>query len=213
MSIQQVSNNRPSGSSALSCDAGIPIVGRTSSTGTYEILKVNADGTLAGATVSPSTVVPYSVAPTAYPLAPVAAKAAGIILYYDSVTTSALTDGLYKITPFYMLDTLTAAPSVSIVLVRAGSTLDAYCNTRSVGADGFTPNPTDFASGYACFWDNNPLQTLSSTNMKSTAMLTTQTKEVYLKAASYKLLVFVHTAVTPQSSTSYVGFSQFTKIS
>ena len=211
MSIQQVSNNRPSGSTALSCDAGIPIVGRTSSTGTYQILKVNADGSLAIGGAA-SALVPYSLTPTAYPLAPVAAKGVGIIVYYDQVTSAALTAGLYTINPTYQVDTLTVGGAVNFMLIKAGTPLDAYTSTRNVGVDGFTPAATDFQSGCGLFWHNNPLQIISSTNIQGTSNLNTTAKNVYLEAGIYKLLVYVHTAFTNASSTSYIGFTEFTQI-
>lgn len=214
MSIQQVSNNRPSGSNAKSCDAGIPIVGRTSPTGTYEILKVNPDGSLAGAAITPVTSagVPYSLAPTAYPLAPPALKAAGVIVYYDQFTSTALNAGLYRINPFYLVDTITAAPAVNIILVKKGSPLDAYCISRNVGIDGFTPAVTDFVGGYGVFWHNLLLETISTANLKGTANLNATEKIVQLEAGNYALLIYVHTAFTNATPTSYLGFTEFVQL-
>lgn len=212
--ITQVSNNKPSGQSSKACDAGIPIVGRTSPNGTYEIIKVNADGSLAGAAISPITNagIPYSLTPSAYPLAPPALKAAGVIVYYNQVTTTALTAGLYRINPFYMVDTLTATPAVNFILVKKGSTLDAYCSSRVVGSDGFTPAVTDFVTGYGALFHNCPLETISTANMKGTANLNATEKVIQLEAGDYALLVYVHTAFTNATPTSYVGFTEFAKI-
>lgn len=211
MSIQQVSNNRPSGSTAKACDAGIPIVGRTSSTGVYEILKVNADGSLSTGG-QPITTVPYATTPTAYALAPVGAKGVGVIVYYDTISVTALTAGLYAINPFYLVDTLTANGNVNFILIKRGSTLDAYTSGRNVGVDAFQPVISDFTTGYSCFWHSNPLQILSSVGAQSTGMLNATRKEVYLEAGVYALCIEVETTFTTASPTTYIGFSEFTKI-
>lgn len=211
MSIQQVSNNRPSGSTAKSCDAGIPIAGRTSSTGVYEILKLNADGGLSIGG-SPSTVVPYTVQPTAYPLAPVGAFGVGVMTYYDTINTSTLDAGLYTINPSYIVESGTTTGAVNIALIKKGSLMDTYALTRTIGTDGFSPLITDFATGFVALWHNLPLETISST-IKATANLNATAKTVYLTSGNYALLVFVHTTFTTTASTTYVGFTEFTQIS
>ncbi len=89
--MMQNSNLRPDGSTAIQCDAGTPIMGRTSTTGTYQILKVNADGSIAGL---PSPIadasVYYSLTPNITP-SPIGAMAGGTaILYADIINMTAM---------------------------------------------------------------------------------------------------------------------------
>ena len=209
--IAQVSNNRASGSTAKSCDAGVPVVGRTSSTGTYQILKVAADGSLATGG-APSSNVPYIGVPLPYALNPVALKGVGTIVYYSQFTTSSLDAGLYTINPIYLIDTLTAGGSVNFAIIKIGTAMDAYCSSRLVGTDAFAPSTTDFLSGYNLWFHNCPLEVISSVGMQGTASLNAQQKNVYLPAGGYSLLVWVHTAFTNNSPTGYVGFTEFTQI-
>jgi len=211
MSIQQVSNNRPSGSTAKSCDAGIPIAGRTSSTGVYEILKLNADGSLSTGG-SPSTVVPYTLQPTAFPLNPVGAFGVGVITHYAQITTSSINAGMYTINPSYIVETLTVGGAVNIALIKQGSTIDAYTGTRNVGTDDFNPAAIDLTTGFVALWHNLPLERLS-TNFAATANLNATAKSMYLSSGTYALLVFVYTTFTTTAPTTYVGFTEFSQIS
>jgi hypothetical protein len=210
MSINQVSNNRPSGSTAKACDAGIPIVGRTSSTGVYEILKVNADGSLPlaanGTFVSG---VPTSDSPTAGANPTTGVKAVDLVLAYNLVTPTPLTAGLYKINPFFICSA-TVLGAVDIMLIKQGSPLDAYTSTRAPFADGFAPSIGDFADGFAVFF--NSVTNVNMGGNNALAYNRSNETTVYLEAGSYYLLVKVHTAITMTAGAIYSGFYNFTQL-
>jgi hypothetical protein len=210
MSINQVSNNRPSGSTAKACDAGIPIVGRTSSTGVYEILKVNADGSLPlAANGTFITGVPTSDTPNSGGNPTTGIKAVDLVLAYDLVTPIPLTAGLYKINPFFICSA-TVLGAVDIMLIKDGSPLDAYTTGRAPFIDGFSPTITDFADGFAVFFNNVANVNMGGNNALSYNRSNETT--VYLEAGSYKLLVKVHTAITMTAGAIYSGFYNFSKL-
>jgi hypothetical protein len=210
MSINQVSNNRPSGSTAKACDAGIPIVGRTSSTGVYEILKVNADGSLPlAANGTFVTGVPTSDSPTAGANPVTGVKAVDLVLAYNLVTPTPLTAGLYKINPFFICSA-TVLGAVDIMLIKSGSPLDAYTSGRAPFADGFAPTINDFADGFAVFFNANTNINMGGNN--ALAYNRSNETTVYLEAGSYNLLVKVHTAITMTAGAVYSGFYNFTQL-
>lgn len=206
--ISQDSNNRPSGSTAVQCDAGIPIMGRTSDTGVYQILKVNADGSLPTASVTIPT-FPDLLTPNATVLAPAGAKAANIILSYGTFTVNVATAGNFTIRPFFMAD-LTVLGAVTMYLIKNGSPLDAYTSTRLVGVDSYNPAITDYVNGLAASFHNIANQLIGISTAKTFVQSNNQQTEYYLEAGDYKLLVVVHTVLTTGATTIYDGFEIFT---
>lgn len=206
--ISQDSNNRASGSTAVLCDAGIPIVGRTSPTGVYEIIKVNADGSLA----APSVTIPtFSdlITPTANVLAPSGAFAATVIIAYDPSFVTVATAGNFIIRPFFMAN-LTVLGAVNMYVVKSGSPLDAYITTRAIGVDAYSPAITDYSNGLAAAYHNVVNQNVGGSIGKTFVLNTTAQTEYFLEVADYKLLVVVHTALTTGSTTIYNGYESFT---
>jgi hypothetical protein len=211
--VSNVNNQKASGSSAIQCDAGSPISGRTADDGVYQILKVNADGSL------PTGVVPQTEAntpplfqPLGGTLNPVGAFGVGVLVFYASINLTNIEAGLYAISPQFICAT-NSAGAVNFALIEDGSIMDAYISSRNVGVDSFTPTITDYSTGFALFWHNNALEVIGSSGSRGTANLTAQRKQVYLKADTYKLAVWVHTAFTTSSPIVYVGFNEFAKIS
>lgn len=210
MSINQVSNNRPSGSTAKACDAGIPIVGRTSSTGVYEILKVNADGSLPLAANGTFIAgVPTSDSPTAGANPTTGVKAVDLVLAYNLVTPTPLTAGLYNINPFFICNA-SVLGAVDIMLIKQGSPLDSYTTTRVPFTDGFAPSINDFADGFAVFF--NAISNVNMGGNNALAYNRSNQITVYLEAGSYLLLVKVHTAITMNAGAIYSGFYNFTNL-
>jgi hypothetical protein len=210
--ITQNSNNKPSGSTAVQCDAGIPIMGRTADTGVYQIIKVNPDGSIA----SPAAYIPNTTdlaLPVANPLNPVGVFAAGIILYYNPSNVGFVADvqtaGVYVIRPFFMFQ-YTVLGAVNFALIQNGTPLDAYVSGRAIGTDSFAPSITDVSQGLAYFWHNVANQQVGGTVAKS-VFANNQQFEVFLEVGVYKLLVTSHTALTTGSATTYVGFEVFYK--
>jgi hypothetical protein len=210
--ITQNSNNKPSGSTAVQCDAGIPIMGRTADTGVYQIIKVNPDGSIA----SPAAYIPNTTdlaLPVANPLNPVGAFAAGIILYYNPSNVGFVADitvaGIYVVRPFFMFQ-YTVLGAVNFALIQSGTPLDAYAGTRNIGTDSFAPSITDVSQGLGYVWHNIANQQVGGQIGKS-VFNNNQQFEIFLEAGIYKLLVTCHTALTTGSPTTYVGFETFYK--
>lgn len=210
MSITQVSNNRPAGSTAKSCDAGIPIVGRTSATGVYEILKVNSDGSLplaANGTYVTGVPTPQTPNSTANPVTGV--KPVDLVLAYNAIVGSPVTAGLYKINPFFICEA-TVLGSVNMFLVKQGTPLDLYTLSRNPFVDGFAPLITDLAGGYTAAWHNVANQSIGG----NIALSYNRSNEldVYLEAGIYWLLVTVHTNITMTAGANYQGFYTFNQL-
>jgi hypothetical protein len=206
--ISQNSNNKPSGSTAVQCDAGIPIMGRTGDTGVYQILKVNADGSLPIPSVTIPT-FPDLETPNTTPLAPAGAKAVNLILSYGSFTVNVATAGNYTIRPFFMAQ-LTVLGAVNMYLIKQGSVLDAYTTSRAVGVDSYNPAITDYVNGLAAAFHNIANQFIGVNIAKTFITSNIENFNVYLETGDYKLLVVVHTALTTGSTTVYDGFEIFT---
>lgn len=207
--IGQNSNNRASGITAKDCDAGIPISGRTSGTGTYQILKVNADGSLPGGeTPLPDATTSYMA--QAQPIAvPPGAFAATTFLDVTQITAVVIDAGLYRINPFYMFP---GAPggSINLALARGGSTLLNYANTLTPYVDPFIPTTNDFFNGLAGFWHNNAVQVVGGS--ANTPYNRSNALNVYLDTGSYAMIAWVDTGITSIGGTGYCGVIEFTKI-
>lgn len=209
MSIQQNSNNRPSGSTAKACDAGIPIVGRTASTGVYEILKVNSDGSLpVAANGTNVTGVITAQAPLIGTNPTTGSIAAGTVIAYNNIGTTISTAGLYKINPFFIASA-SVLGAVNFTLVRNG-TLDNYISTLTPFTDTYNPAISDFTTGYSFFWHNIVNQTMGGSNVVSYNV--NSEKTVYLDAGTYKLLITVETAITMNAGSFYSGFYTFAQL-
>lgn len=205
----QNSNNRPAGSNAIQCDAGTPIMGRTSDTGTYQVLKVNADGSIAGlpSPVADASVL-YSLSPGVIPSI-LGAFAGGVAIDYVDVITTSISAGSYTIAPWYGLEATTSGGSISIGLVKVGSNMDTYCTGLNLGTDAYQPPVTLAWNGLAQFWHNIPIEPLGSLAGASFIVGNQQVmaKSVYLETGTYKLIVICHTAFTKGSPFSIVGLS------
>ena len=207
--MMQNSNLRPDGSTAIQCDAGTPIMGRTSTTGTYQIMKVNADGTIAGlpSPIADASVF-YSLTPNPY-ASPLGAMGGGTAIAYADIITTQISAGSYIISPQYVVQATTTGGSVTMILVKVGSVLDAYCNSLNLGTDAFTPNTGNVSNGFAQIWHNVPLMELGTIAGVSTttANANVLNKSVYLESGTYKLLVICHTAFTIGSPLVYVSLN------
>jgi hypothetical protein len=196
--MMQNSNLRPDGSTAIQCDAGTPIMGRTSTTGTYQILKVNADGSIAGL---PSPIadasIYYSLTPNVTP-SPVGAMAGGTAILYADLITTSINAGSYTLSPMYQVQATTTGGAITMILVKVGSTFDAYCSSLNLGSDAFTPNTGNLGTGFAQIWHNIPLQEMGTIAgvSTSTANANVLEKSTYLESGAYKLMVICHTAFT-----------------
>lgn len=204
--ISQNSNNKPSGSTAVQCDSGIPLIGRTGDTGVYQILKVNADGSLPTPTVTIPT-FPDLITPNAAVLAPAGAFAANVIMAFGNFSVTVTDAGIYTLRPFFMFQYVVLG-AVNMFLVKVGSPLEAYINTRAVGVDSFSPSITDVSQGLSAQFHSIANQQIGG-QIAKTLFAVNQQFDFYLEAGNYKLLITSHTAPTTGSATIYQGFETF----
>jgi hypothetical protein len=215
MSFSNFNNADPQGTQLQNCSAGSPI-GGIDNNNIFRLLKLTASG---GITTSPAldpTTTPYQI----QSLPPqgtgvVGAKAASLALAKFNILATAVTAGLYTITPYFAIEGNTGG-SVSILLVKIGSSLDTYANTLAYGTDPFAPTFNDVAfGGLAGAWHNLNMSKIG-TGAPSYAMPTNasnQTRNFYLEAATYSLIVVVDTAITTTGTGSCVaGFQNISNI-
>lgn len=215
MSFSNFNNSFPQGSQLQDCSAGSPI-GGVDSNNIFRLLHLTANGNIAVQSAATQVNTYYSV------LGGVAAtsgatglKAAGVILAYQNVVYDLVT-GVYTFRPYFLQDQNTGG-AVNQVLVKEFSILDTYINTRIVGSDAFTPSITDFSAGVGAIWHNLVMQDIG-TGSTSFALNTTNNVDnmeqtAYLTAGNYKLLTFVHTAITTgPTATNYSGLQYINQI-
>lgn len=205
--INQVSNNKPSGFQSIDCDAGVPIMGRTASDGSYQIFKVNSDGSLPFASSLADTGTAYALSPANIPSV-LGAFAGGVLIDYIDVITTSIDAGAYTISPFYGLNASTSGGAVSIALIKVGSNMDSYTSGLIVGTDAFSPPITIAFGGIAQFWHNlalNPYGSLAGISIATGTNNTILEKTQYLEAGTYKIAVICHTAFTKGNPVSTAG--------
>jgi len=209
--ITQVSNNRPSGSTAKQCDAGIPVVGRTDATGQYQIIKVAADGTVAtnaGATPLSDTTTPYSLLPSTTPLPIAGALGANLFLGTYQVADT-ITAGVYRINPAVFFEGTTGG-SINIALVKSSGLLNTYLSGLAPFTDAVAPTSTNFANGLAYFWHNNAVVSFGGSVAGSFNRSNSAT--VYLESGTYNIAVWVDTGITTGLGAFYTGLYEFSKV-
>ena len=197
--ITQISNNKPSGYQSINCDAGTPISGRTASNGSYQILKLSDTGSLLVQSGISASGVEYQIEfQTAIPTGVVGVKAPTTFMGYYSVITTSISAGWYSITPSFILEA-TSGGSMTLLLTKAGTILDAYASGLNSGSDAFAPTMAQISGGgLACMWHNLPLTASLGTNIQSATggNANTLEKVVYLEAGNYNLTAIVDTAIT-----------------
>jgi hypothetical protein len=196
--ITQLSNNKPSGYQSIDCDAGIPISGRTASNGSYQILKLSDTGSLLVQSTVDASGVSYQIeSNVGTPTGVVGAKASGIFLGDTDVITTAISSGTYTISPSFVAEA-NSGGAITLILVKVGSTLEAYAGTLNAGTDAFSPSLANItAGGIACLWHTLPLTNrISGTIMSAVGgNANTLEKTVYLEAGSYRMISVVDTAI------------------
>jgi hypothetical protein len=209
--IAQSSNNKPSGFRSKSCDAGIPIMGRTSDTGVYDILKINSDGSLMTATNIPISGIPNNDVTTAVNNPTTSIKTTGLIVFNRQITIDPLTKGVYKIDPFFISMASTLG-SFNFMLYKNGSSLALSCTGLIPFLDSVSFTSTDLMDGFGGFWHNIPQQLMNPSNTTITYS-NNSNKEIGLADGQYSLIIWVHTATTMITADCQIGFNEFSKIS
>jgi hypothetical protein len=207
--INQIANNKPSGYQSNECDAGIPISGRTDINGSYQILKLNANGSLAPSSTPISSTASYiGINPTAIALvvgAPALNTYLGTAPVFGATTIS---EGLYAINPAFMFQG-TVAGGLNFVLYKQTTNLDSYIATLPP-FNIFAPALTDLATGLCGFWHNSALQNLGATTVITYNR--NNTLNCYLDAGIYSMAIFTEAGVNITSVSGLFGFFEFTKI-
>ena len=206
--IGQNSNNKPSGATAKQCDAGLPISGRTSSTGVYEVLKLNVDGSVP--TSSPISATSAYLGINAVPLVlpPGAPPANTFIGFAPVFAAQTIAAGLYRINPTFIWDGA-AGGGISFVLTKSGLAMGNYITTLPP-FNAFAPTLTDVANGFCGYWHNTGTQILGGNMM--IAYNRSQSLDIYLDAGVYNMGLITDGAVVFNGPGGFFGFYEFTKL-
>ena len=204
--IGQNSNNKATGYTAKECDAGIPISGRTGDTGTYEIIKTLADGTLAGfpSATSGANYVGFNLSFFAVPGGLPAANT-----YLGSSSAFTISEnGQYNVNPLFIYPGA-AGGGISFVLYKDVTTLGTYFSTLPP-FNAFQPLITDVASGMFGYWHNSASQAFGGNLMISYNR--SNTLSVNLTVGTYYIGVVTDGAINIGAGVAGVGVNEFLKI-
>ena len=207
--MMQNSNLRPDGSTAIQCDAGTPIMGRTSTTGTYQILKVNADGSLPG-NASPLPLANYLAFNSIFTTFPPGTPGVNVLVQKVSLFSgNPITEsGLYRLNPTCVFSG-SGTGGIDFILYPVGYAIETYIDGLTPGTDAF--NPTIFDTiGVTAFWHNTAVQNFGVNN--KIAYNRDNSFDVYLDSGSYKLAIISSGGIT-YTGQGFVGFYEFSKIS
>jgi hypothetical protein len=162
--ISRGSNNKQQNQTAISCDAGNVVMGRTADNGEYKILKVDNNGGIVTSNSSSFVIGGnYSgLAPTLF----VSNGSNAVIDTYlggTGLSNQPFIEGLYNVSPFVMLQTTTnQVESVNVFLVKQGSGLANYFATLNPISDNFAPVNLFNLEGLVEFWHNVNLNNISN---------------------------------------------------
>jgi hypothetical protein len=204
--INQNSNNKPSGFASVECDSGTPVCGRTATNGSYQILKVNQDGTL---NTTSQTVAPAEYLQFANPITvPTGALAANT--YIASLELGAYDSGIYKINPAFIFNGATTG-GISFLLYNTLGEMFTYVNGLIQGA-AFAPTIANVApnGGVAAYWHNTAVQSFGT--ILEISYNRNNTLEVFLDTGSYYIAIISDGAVNITTSSALFGCIEVSKI-
>lgn len=209
----KVNNTKPSGTNAIPCDAGTPISGRTANNGTYEILKLNADGSLpVSGTVTPLPGTAAYIGVNAQTIS-LGGGTPGANIYLGQISVISLTSidaGFYSVNPvFIFANGGTNAGGTTFLLYKDGTAIDSYINTL-VGGNSFNPGMIDLLTGVFGYWHNTTNQFLGATT--SISYNRNNVLNTYLEQGIYKIAVITDGNPNFAGGPGYVGLYDFTKL-
>jgi len=211
--IGQNSNNKATGYTAKECDAGIPISGRTSDTGTYEIIKVNPDGSLAisgGGGVTPLPNANYLQSNPVLLSQPFIPGTANI--FVGSVGLfggNSISAGLYRINPTGIFSA-SGSGGLNFILYSQFSAIETYISFLTPGVDQFQPNSLS-VGGTAAYWHNIALQNYG--NFLKIAYNRQNSLDLYLTAGAYRMAIITDAGgINMIPDNAQIGFYEFSKI-
>lgn len=211
--IIQASNNKPSGSLQKSCDAGIPISGRTGTgaTDTYEILTVLPNGAIPNSAPNSALTTPYANNPVVIGGSGILAP--NIFIHYEANFVTVTSAGVYLIDyAIQFIDvTIGSVDSLDLVLSDNVSNLSGYAGGLVPCADPFNPSTVDYLGGNGYLITNVPLSQIGSTGAVTTQRQGGQVTK-FLGVGGYDLIIVAHTNFTINSPETFLQLNQFSRI-
>jgi hypothetical protein len=204
--IGQNSNNKATGFTAKACDPGIPISGRTDDTGTYEIIKTLADGTIAGFpnALTGAIYIGYNFSTFGVPGGLPPANT-----YLGSSSAIAVTTaGQYNVNPILIYPG-NPGGAISFVLYKDVSNMATYFSTLPP-FNAFSPNTTDVSAGMYGYWHASTSQQFGGQLMYSYNR--NNTLSVNLGVGTYYLAAITDGAVSTNAGAALIGVTEFAKI-
>lgn len=207
--IQVVSNNKPSGFQSKECDSGIPVSGRTADNGTYQILKLLPNGTIANQ--YPITAQYVGLPNLVFGVAPAVVTAGRYLGVIPSILTIPVR-GVYDIEPYVQLN-CTGTANIDIIITSVSSSLSTYIGTIVAGTDPFAPTFTDFTlvdSGF--IFDSVPLVPVNSTADVQRTDVQSGTNagkfhKFLMEAGDYNMILVARTGFTIVGAQTLAGFN------
>jgi hypothetical protein len=184
----------------------LPITGRSSDTGQYNIARINQDGSLGtvGAAGGINLISPAAI------VTPIGLIAANTVVNFTGAIASgaALLEGMYRVNPTAIWQG-TGGGSLNFILYKTGTPFDTYAG--SVGSGNiFTPSLTDLQGGVAGYW-----HTVAGVAIGSQAFIAynrNNALDLYLEGGNYNLLIVTDAAITTTLSPMLVGFLSFARL-
>jgi hypothetical protein len=210
--ISKGTNNKQQNQTAIPCDAGSVVMGRTADNGEYKILKLNPDGSINNNNLV--TGGNYSINP-AFISVPDFSNAVVDAYLGNAFLGNPFVEGIYNLSPFCTLQTNNnSVETINIFLVLVGSPLDNYFNTLTPISDNFAPSPTNIfgLEGLVEFWHAVSLQNMSNITLWKTTNQANLQRSVYLANGDYKLYITAHSPFIYSSGQMYLSCTNIQKI-
>lgn len=189
------------------CATGQLIMGQTKDgNNTYIPVGVDLNGNLFVTTgVAVNTAMIEPDAPTTITI-PLGLKAAGVILGYVTLGNFLAQTQIIQTVPNLVLEA-NAGGSVSFVLIRNGTALDAYTSARVMGVDSWNPPAATFVGGNIAIWHNIAMSAVGAGGLKFSTPNAQQDKYIQVIDDTYKLAIIVDTAITINGTTGWVSMN------
>jgi hypothetical protein len=205
--MYQGNNNRTSGISGQSCDAGTPISGKTAA-GVYQIVLLNPDGSLKTGVGYLGATFPYLVNNAQSIVQNGGALAANTFI--GSISLGTLAEGVYRVNPQFSYSGITGG-GISFVLYSTAGALGAYIGTL-VNSVPFNPNQAQLQQGLAGYWHNTASQQIGGGG-EFIAYNRNNSLDIFLAAGNYGLAMVTDGTVNINAgSISTAGFTDFSKL-
>ena len=205
--ITQNSNNKPTGFTGKTCDAGTPVSGKTSGD-VYTILQTNPAGALISA-VGLITSAPFVLTNPQTIIQTGGALATGTFI--GAISVGSIAEGMYRVNPAFFYETAVAGGGITFVLYSTTGAMGAYIAGLANNTP-FAPATGQVQGGLAGIWHNTASQQLGAGSIYF-AYNRNNALDIYLSATTYGLAIVTDGAVNINGgSSSTAGFTEFSKI-